>query len=166
MFKRIKILIILLVLSWANVISQHLSHEVLVPAAGLASSNSLSYSQTIGETAIEIISCSGYVLTQGFQQPAIAISQEEIPEGNGVEVYPNPATDFINIKLFGDVTRKFKIDIIKITGTIVSSTTIDFTDSYYYIQRFDVDQLKRGLYYVRVISMDGLINRSFKIEKM
>ena len=166
MISRIRIVIIIFMVSWANVFSQHLSHQVLVPAAGIAISNSLSYSQTIGETAIEIISCSDYVFTQGFQQPAIEISQVIIPPGNGVEVYPNPAKDYIDIKLYGDVPRKFRIDIISITGRIVSSTTLSFIDSYFYIHKFDVDQLIRGLYYVKVQSMDGLISRSFKIEKM
>jgi len=49
------------------------------------------------------------VFTQGFQQPGIEASQETPPDGNGVEVYPDPATDYINIKLFGDGARNFRI---------------------------------------------------------
>ena len=161
-----KVLIILLLVSRVNVFPQHLSHQVMVPAAGIATNGIVSYSQTIGETAIEIISGSGFVFTQGFQQPGIKFSPETAPDGNGVNVYPNPATDFINIKLFGDVARKFRIEIINIAGAIVNSGTINFIESYYYIQRIEVDKLMNGLYFVRIVSDDGLISRTFKIEKI
>ena len=62
----------------------------------------------MGETAVEIIGSSDFILTQGFQQPGMKISSEIKPEGNGVEVYPNPATDYINIKFFGDDARKLQ----------------------------------------------------------
>jgi len=166
MVKGIKVLTIIIIVSWESAFSQHLSHQVLVPAAGIAVSGAIHYSQTIGETAIEIINSSGFVLTQGFQQPGITIVPEERELGNGVDVYPNPATDFINVKLFGDVARKFRIDIVNITGTIVSSEKLDFIDSFFYIQQVAVDRLFKGLYFVRVVSDDGVISRVFKIEKM
>ena len=144
-----------------------MSHQVLVPAAGLVVTGTVNYSQTIGETAIEIISNSGFVFTQGFQQPGIKISPETAPDGNGVDVYPNPATDFIKVKFFGDVARNFKVDVINITGMIVSSRNNRvLLTKYYYIQQIDVATLKYGFYFVRVASDDGIISRTFKIEKM
>ena len=166
MIKVTKVLILLLISFWTNGIAQQLSHQVLVPAAGLATAGVINYSQTIGETAIEIISNSGFILTQGFQQPGIIFTVEPPHVGTGVEVYPNPATDFIKVKLFGDDARKFRIEIINITGTIVSSMTMDFITKYYYVQEIDVTRLKLGFYLVRVTSDDSKINRTFKIEKM
>ncbi len=166
MIKGTKVLIFLLLFFRTNGFSQQLSHMVLVPAAGLATTGVINYSQTIGETAVEIIGNAGFELTQGFQQPGIKISTNIIPEGTGVDVFPNPATDFINVKLYGDVARKFRIEIINITGMVVNSTTIDFNDKYYYIQQIEVTSLKFGFYFVRVTSDDGTINRIFKIEKM
>ena len=166
MIKGTKVLLLLLLFFRTNGFSQQLSHMVLVPAAGLATTGVINYSQTIGETAVEIIGNAGFELTQGFQQPGIKISTNIIPEGTGVDVFPNPATDFINVKLYGDVARKFRIEIINITGMVVNSTTIDFNDKYYYIQQIEVTSLKFGFYFVRVTSDDGTINRIFKIEKM
>jgi hypothetical protein len=165
MIKGTKVLLLLLLFSWVNGFSQQLSQQVLVPAAGLATNGLINYSQTIGETAVEIISA-GFILTQGFQQPGIKISTDITPEGTGVDVYPNPATDFINIKLYGDVARNFRIEIINISGTIVSSTKMDFITKYYYIQQIDVSRLSLGFYFVRVSSDDAIIKRIFKIEKM
>jgi hypothetical protein len=161
-----KVFILLLLLSCTNAFSQQLSNQVLVPAAGLATAGVVTYSQTVGETAVEIMSNAGFELTQGFQQPSIKISTDVIPEGTGVDVYPNPATDFINVKLFGDEARKFRVDLINVTGMIVNSTTLSFIAKYYYIQQIEVTSLKYGFYFVRVTSDDGKINRVFKIEKM
>ena len=165
MIKGPKVLILLLLFSGTTGFSQQLSHQVLVPAAGLITSGSINYSQTIGETAVEIITGSGFVLTQGFQQPGMKVIDTPTA-GTGVDVYPNPATDYINVKLFGTVARKFRIEIINIAGTIVSSTTMDFITSYNIVQPIDITRLTFGFYFVRVASDDAKINRVFKIEKM
>ncbi|MBK7131902.1 MAG: T9SS type A sorting domain-containing protein [Bacteroidales bacterium] len=166
MLKGIRVFLLLLFVSPEIFYAQQLSHQVMVPAAGVISSGSLNYSQTIGETAIEIIGGQGYVFTQGFQQPGIKISDEIIDIGNGVNVYPNPATDYISVKFFGEVARNFKIEVITITGLVVSSGTIRFIEKYAYIQQISVMNLKPGFYLIRVKSDDGVINRTFKIEKM
>ncbi len=166
MFTKTKVLIILLIVLGSSVFAQQVSHAVLVPAAGIAVSNAVSYSQSVGETAVEIVSCEGYALTQGFQQPSMEIAREQRPIGTGVEVYPNPATDFINVKLFGRDSRNFRIEVININGTIVSSASVNLNSNYYFIHRIAVDKVIRGLFYIRVVSMDGIINRSFKVEKM
>ena len=74
----------------------------LVPAAGLATTSNVNYSQTIGETSVEIMS-SGFILTQSFQQPGMRNISNTQPQGTGVEVYPSPATDNITIKLLGEM---------------------------------------------------------------
>ncbi len=160
------IILFIIITSGANVFSQHLSHQVLVPAAGLASNGAIFYSQSVGETAVEIVGCSGYVLTQGFQQPLIRLNPESPPEGSGVEVYPNPTTDFINVELYGDVARAFRIYVINITGTIACTHKISFGSRFWQIEPVDMTWLNKGLYFVRIVSEDGVINRTFKIEKM
>jgi hypothetical protein len=166
MSKVTKVLMLLLLSCQTTLHGQQLSHQVLVPAAGLATSGAINYSQTIGETAVEIMDGSGFSLTQGFHQPGMTIVSETPPPGNGVDVYPNPATDYIKIKFFGETARKFRIEIINLTGTTVYSTTMDFSTSYFYLLQIDVTRLTYGFYFVKVISNDSVINRIFKIEKM
>jgi len=166
MFKAIKFFILLLTLSCSGLSGQQLSHQVLVPAAGLASAVSVFYSQTIGETAVEIIGNSGYILTQGFQQPSIRFFPESPPEGSGVEAYPNPVTDYLKVELYGDFSRSFIIYVINLTGTIVSTRRLDFSLEFWHIEHIDMSWLGKGLYLVRVVSEDGEMNRTFKIEKM
>ena len=146
--------------------SQKGTPQVLAPAAGQAVYSNINYSQTIGQTAVEIIGTAGYVLTQGFQQPLVVNLEDTSSRGNGVDVYPNPATDYVNVKLFGDVARNFRIELINITGTIIKSIKIRFITDYYHIEQIQLSDIKIGLYFVRVISDDKLILRTFKIEKL
>ncbi|HNW56765.1 MAG TPA: T9SS type A sorting domain-containing protein [Bacteroidales bacterium] len=164
--KGIKVSTLFFLVFACNLFSQQLSHQVLVPVAGVTAAGGFDYSQTIGEEMIEVISNPDYVLTQGFQQPGMRVTSELKPDGNGVDVYPNPAKDYIYIKFFGDKARGFRVEIINMAGSIVHTGTISFTDSYFYIQQVEFDEYKVGLYFVRIKSDDGLIERTFKIEKI
>lgn len=167
MLKSARILIVLILLGWGSDLSaQHLSHQVLVPVAGVVSTGNVNYSQTIGETAIEIIESYDHILTQGFQQPSMKFVEDKPPEGTGVDVYPNPVVQNLIVKLFGDASREFRIEIINITGTVVLSQKLSFIDNYNFEDVIPVGNLYRGLYFVRIISLDKLINRTFKIEKL
>jgi hypothetical protein len=166
MIVKIRVFILMLLFSGAVSSAQLLTNQVMLPCVGLSTAGVLSYSQSVGETAVEIFSSSGYVLTQGFQQPLFKISDPVIPVGTGVELYPNPATDYIYVKLFGEKARNMSIEIISFTGTIVSKLDLDFTTKYYIIQEIEISKLKIGFYLVRVTSDDGVINRIFKVEKM
>ena len=161
-----KILIFLIVFKGTGLFGQGLSHQVLLPAAGVINTDGISYSQTIGEAAVESLSSSGYDLTQGFQQPRLKMLPGISPPGNGVKAYPNPASDFVNVELFGETARSFRITVSNISGTVVYSNDINFTDKYWYIQDIPVSTLSPGLYFIQVISKDGVLHKSFKIEKL
>jgi uncharacterized protein YdeI (BOF family) len=139
---------------------------VLVPLAGLASGNSINYSQTVGETATEIVGCSEYVFTQGFQQPGFKVSSQESPKGTGVNVYPNPVSEFITIELYSETAKTFRVDFISISGNVVMSEKKVFNDKFWFRDPLSIENLVRGFYLVRVYSEDGVINRTFKIEKL
>lgn len=166
MIRETSIVLGFLIVPLTNALSQQVSHQVIVPVAGLVSGSQISYSQTIGETAVEILGCSEYLFTEGFQQPGMIYSNETRPEGNGVRVYPNPVSDYVVVEFFGEISRTFRIDIIDITGTVVLSQRESFTDQYWYRERLEIGNLIRGFYLVRVKSDDRLIDRSFKIEKI
>jgi hypothetical protein len=167
MLNSARFLILLSLLGCSSyVYSQQLSHQVLVPLAGVTNTGSLTYSQTIGETAIEIFQSSDCEFTQGFQQPCIKFTKENPPPGNGVKVYPNPVSDYVNVELFGDISRNFRVEIINISGTVVISERLGFTDMYWNTHQIPVEKLSTGLYFVRILSEDGVISRIFKIDKI
>ena len=166
MLKGIKIIALLLIISWTNVTGQHLSHQVLVPAAGVVAAGQVFYSQTIGETAVELTGTGNFELTQGFQQPLIRFFPQSPPGGTGVEVYPNPAVEYVKVELYGDNARSFMIYVINITGTVAFTRRVQFSSEYWHIEQLDISRLGTGLYFVRIVSDDAVINRSFKIEKL
>ena len=166
MIKGTKILILFLLVLYTNVFSQQLSHQVLVPVAGLASGGSVNYSQTVGETAIVIVGTTDFLFTQGFQQPGIKISPEKPPAGSGVKVYPNPVTDFLTVELFGNESRTFRIELINFRGTVVFTDKKVLSDQFWIKEPYNVENLLKGLYFIRIISEDGIINQTFKIEKI
>jgi hypothetical protein len=150
----------------AGLFCQQLSHQVMVPLAGISSNSSVSYTQTVGETAVDIAGCADYALTEGFQQPRYIKIEENPKSGTGVNVYPNPASDFITVELYGESAATFRVDIINITGTVVFSERKTFDSKFWCRDPFNIESLLKGFYLVRIYSEDGLINRSFKIEKL
>jgi hypothetical protein len=138
----------------------------MVPAAGIAVKDGKNYQHTIGETAVELFNLSDYKLTQGFQQPRFVEPSGGQNPGTGVEVYPNPVVEYIELKLFGETARKFRIDLINFAGSVLKTETLEFQSKYYYVERWDAGEFKPGFYIIRVVSEDGVISRSFKIEKV
>jgi hypothetical protein len=168
MIKSIKTLIFCLLGMPAALFSQQLSNQVLVPCAGLSASQSVNYTQTVGETAIEIIGCSDFVLTQGYQQPLFKgkPDDDDWPDGMGTNVYPNPASDFITVEIWGESAETFRIDIINITGNIVLSEKRVFNERFWSKDPLKIENLIRGFYLVRIYNDKGILNRIFKIEKL
>jgi hypothetical protein len=150
----------------AEAVSQHLSHQVLVPAAGVAVGSGMNYSQTMGETAVDLLKGYENILTQGFQQPRLKIKTGTPPPGSGVKVYPNPAIDYVNVELFGESARTFNISIVNVNGTVVYSDETSFNSDYWEVREIPISGFARGLYFVRAVSTDRIISRSFKLEKM
>lgn len=155
---------VLLLLFGGTALAQHLSHQVLVPAAGIGMSSSSDLSQTIGESAVVIFTTDRHDLTQGFQQPRLKLIQIEQPQGTGVKVYPVPATDYLYIELYGDFEREYTISILDISGRLVHKQNLYFSDSYWYVHNMPVGHLVRGLYFIRVRCTEGKIDRTFKIS--
>ena len=144
--------------------AQHLSHQVLVPAAGIAVCTTNHLSQTAGECAVVLLSSGRYDLTQGFQQPRIRLININQPLGTGVKVYPVPARECLNIELFGEKEMKFTLSLMDISGRIVYDERLVFDGSYWYVHTLNVRHYIKGLYFVRVRSSDGHIDRTFKVN--
>lgn len=152
----------------------HLSHEVLVPAGNLVTHTGLTYQQTVGETAVEISLPSFYNLSQGFQQPRF-IPKQVLPdrEGNGVECFPNPVTEnseagpwIATVRVYGVLARHYTINIYSLLGSLMYNEPLDLPPDHDTKHPVDMTHYSKGIYIVHVISTDGVINRSFKIDRL
>jgi hypothetical protein len=167
MIRGTKILFLLLLFATpGRVFSQHLSHQVLAPAAGLMTGPNVNFSQTVGETAVEIIGISDKVLTQGFQQPGIRLNTADAPPGNGIKVYPNPVTEIVKVELFGDAGRSYTILIMSITASVLHTEKVAFGDRFWNIREISMSRFAKGMYFIRIMSDDKIFDRTFKIEKI
>ena len=150
--------------------SQELSHQVLVPAA-MVTSGIPSCQHTVGEAAVEIFGTTEYITTQGFQQPSFTpLFNLEEKEGNGVVFFPNPVTRdtyyIMCIQLYGSVSRTYNVIMVNFMGSVVYTNKISLETEHNFGLFVDMSQLSNGIYLIRVTSTDGLINRSFKIDKL
>lgn len=148
-----------------------ISQQVMVPAAGLVTAGGISFQQTVGEAAVEIFVLSPHILTQGFQQPRFVPSDDTTHfEGNGVAFYPNPLRENVNyvfnIRVYGEESRKYNMIITNLAGSVVFTGNADLYGKHDYIYPVDMSSFSNGIYVARVISTDGLINRSFKVAKL
>lgn len=146
-------------------LSQTISNEVLVPAAAVVLKGSIAYSQTIGEPIVEIIAADGKVLTQGFQQKRI-LRDDPIFPGTGVETYPNPAIEYVKVKVWSEKARELRISIINMQGVLLYDKERKYLDPYQEVIEIAISDYKRGMYFIRVTSEDKAIYRTFKFEKM
>ncbi|HNX65376.1 MAG TPA: T9SS type A sorting domain-containing protein [Bacteroidales bacterium] len=157
-------------LSTVGALAQSISHQVLLPAAGITTVGSVSYQQTVGETAVSILTIPANTLTQGFQQPRVIFTNDTTFDRGEIEVYPNPVTKDGNNKLYVILTnsesRSYIVTIYNFAGSVVYLwSSNSYLDQAYRLQ-VDVKDFSRGIYIVRVMSTDKQINRSFKIEKL
>ncbi|MFN8239687.1 MAG: T9SS type A sorting domain-containing protein [Bacteroidales bacterium] len=146
-------------------VSQEVSNQVLVPAGKVLSKGSVYYQQSVGEPAVEIFGMYGKVLTQGFQQPLVKV-EGTVDPGTGIQPYPNPVTDYLNIKLWGQEPREFRITIWNLQGVTLYDIKREYIQPYTEILEVPVSKFPVGIYLLRVYSKDGVQNRSFKFEKL
>lgn len=76
-----------------------------------------------------------------------------IEEANGVSfvLFPNPASENINLQVSGDINEDVRMDVISITGGLVSSRTLH-NISMNEIISIDVNGLAEGIYYLRLVT--------------
>ena len=163
---------LLLVCSFASSQKKYnLSHQVMVPAGNLVTHTGLTYQQTSGETAVEVSLPSFYNLSQGFQQPRF-IPNQDLPdrEGNGVDFFPNPLMEqadwIFNIRVYGVLARHYRIYIYSLPGSLMFADELDLSPVHDHILQVNMAHYSNGIYVANVISTDGVINRSFKIDKL
>jgi hypothetical protein len=157
-------------LSTVGALAQSISNQVLLPAAGIATVGSVSYQQTVGETAVIILTIPANTLTQGFQQPRVTATNDTIIDTGEIIVYPNPVSTDSNNKLYvvlsNSESRSYIVVIYNFAGSVVYSWSSNSYLDQTYTLPVDVKDFNRGVYIVRVMSTDKQINRSFKIEKL
>jgi hypothetical protein len=133
----------------AGLYGQSIERSVISSTGAFIEQGSYSLSYTAGQTATETVSSANYILTQGFQQPEdlfTAISEIK-NESHTISVYPDPAFDYINIKIKSNNKSNPQIQIFNLTGQAVTDLMTVFTDIDY---RINISRLSPGTYMLNV----------------
>lgn len=143
---------------------QSISSSVIATAGGSSEAGGINLSWTMGELAIETFSTDNLVLTQGFQQGYYEITSIDDPLTKliDLQIYPNPAIDFINILIENHDAKSIKIELYSIDGKLVTNEQWENTGSPY---QFKLNRFSSNQYILKVIDLDNGISNSFKIIK-
>ena len=75
-----------------------------------------------------------------------------------LDVYPNPSKGQFTMEING-FTGELDMNIVDISGKVVYNGQLDVTSNF--AKKFDVSDLAKGVYYIKLISKDGV-----KVEKL
>jgi N-acetylneuraminic acid mutarotase len=77
-----------------------------------------------------------------------------LPGGNsksGIEIYPNPSTNDVNVKISGEVNSAVKYEVVSVDGKLIKSGTTQQNTF-----RFSADNLSDGIYILTLTDNEGI----------
>jgi len=136
--------------------------EVIASAGGYDENGNLSISWTLGETIIPTFTNGDLVLTHGFQQQLIITTVSELLEVQvDVKIYPNPASDIVNIQFESPVDGEIILTIIDSYGKLVRRDLIESTTIE---KQINLQDIPAGIYYLRLTR--GKLVNVYKVVKL
>jgi hypothetical protein len=162
--KRNILISILILLSLA--VTAQVKQEVIASAGGYNKSgdNTISISWTLGETIVPTFTSQdgSLILTHGFQQKLIITAVEEtLEEMVKVTIYPNPASEIINIQFQSATDKEILLYLLDSKGGVVKTEKIEVAT----IEKtIDLQNLPAGVYFIRMIK--GKLINVYKVVKL
>ena len=143
-------------------VSGQVKQEVIASAGGYNTGGGLSISWTLGETIIPTFQNGNLILTHGFQQQLIITAVEEnIDILVNIKVFPNPASDNLNIRFEEPIDGEVVITIIDSQGRVVKTETIESTTTE---KQISLQELGGGVYFLRMTK--GKLVNVYKVVKL
>jgi hypothetical protein len=86
-------------------------------------------------------------------------SVETLPDFAG-QVYPNPATDFVNVKFDLDKYHNSQVQLINSSGQVIYSSMLTTSNS-----RIDLQNVATGVYFVKIMADEGSVVKKLVVNK-
>jgi hypothetical protein len=96
-----------------------------------------------------------------YTASSTGVNSNSINDGK-VNVFPNPASDLIAIQIKDLVKENYDVVLYDVTGKVVEQKTLYQGSTIVY---FDTKTLYSGVYFVKIIVGDNVINKKIIIEK-
>lgn len=156
-------LILIMAFVCSMVYSKNLKPDVICAAGSFYANNSNSVSWTIGECIPETFTNSGNELTQGFQQGIYGITTavNYTETRMKIDVFPNPATDFVILKIQLPDKRDYFFQLFDSNGFCLKNKKITSIKS-----EISLSGFSNGIYLLNVFDPNQKILKSFKIIKI
>ncbi|MCU0460829.1 MAG: T9SS type A sorting domain-containing protein [Bacteroidales bacterium] len=123
-------ILILVTLFFAISASSQYKQDVIASAGGYNTATGITISWTLGETIIPNFKApdNSLILTHGFQyQVIITTIEENLETLVTVKVFPNPASDNVNIKFEEPLDNEVNVVLINSQGKLYKSIVIEAT---------------------------------------
>lgn len=162
--KRITLTLIVSIFALYAIEAQQITPQVIASSGGYTQNGGYSVSWTLGEPVIATATNSGTTLTQGFQQPSydvVAITTQTIQDFD-VNVFPNPATDYIVIDWTTDKDNTLYITLFDLAGKKISEQTCESSQDKISV---NMSQLASSNYLLEVRDKNYQYTKIFRIAK-
>ena len=159
-------LIIIAAATSSNSFCQHNNQSVIAVAGNISKAGNITLEWTLGEPAIETVSTTLGLLTQGFHQPLLEVQRVNNTNSNLVKnifrVFPNPVTSVLNIQLDNAVKERLLVSLVDINGRVLQNNIFPQETT---AIKIDVSRYTHGTYFLRIINHIGSIHSEFKVIK-
>jgi hypothetical protein len=143
--------------------SQTISTEAFFSASGSLSNSYAKVSWTLGDLQVLTYSSDNVVLTQGFLQSNLTVTNVlNIKDNSSIDlkVFPNPVSDFLNLKYTATKETSVSFYLYSLNGSLINSKK---ANSKNYSETIDFRQFQGGTYILKAVSQDGSFIRTFKL---
>ena len=159
MKKIIKLLMLLLFIVSAQLQAQ----EALPATGGDAGGDGGSASYTVGQVIYTTVTGADGTVSQGIQQPYEIEVVTGIPEASGIGLsvmaYPNPATNYLMVKVKDYEISGLQYYVYSINGKLLQVVKASGEET-----RIEINNLTSGTYFIKIID-DKQEIKTFKIIK-
>jgi hypothetical protein len=153
---------ILLITFSLPVLSQNVSQNVISNAGNYYNSADFSVSWTVGQPVINTLESNNIIVTQGFQQSKFSISKiEENISNFDVKIFPNPASDFINVIVNTENNISLLLKILDINGHVVRQAKTGNNKE----STINIKKLPESIYFIKVINKTDNTYNVYKLVK-
>ena len=145
--------------------SQELLPKVISSSGNYYKGTNASLSWTIGETIVETFIGTNSILTKGFQQTSYSVTGiKKLEDGSfQIKVFPNPASDFLNITFITKEKTSLLIELIDLNGKILLNIKVEST---HLIKQINFTHYTPGTYFLRIRKTNGKLLESYQIQKI
>ena len=150
-----------LVFSGTLAMSQSIPSQLLSSGGEIFKNTSYQLEWSLGELQTETLTAGNSMMTQGFHQSNYQVSAVEKFSDSPFEitVFPNPATDIINLKIDSKYIKNPGYTLTDVSGSVLQMKTIEGNQ-----QQINLSGLVTGTYFLNVHTEKQVL-QIFKIIK-